>query len=211
MSPRPATGTTDHNNKSEEDTMLTHSYTPNRIDYSILYDWLATRPGQQVTHGDLLDHLSGLGLDGEFQYFRKALNYISRPVTTASLRKRLKVRGLVLSPKRGTYVYDPKASVHHYSTSDVTRVVSRVVNENPGVPFRIANARFNEPSIVVYNRPSDIDTDTDHRPAVAPPVEHPAFPLAEVLADADGTVVLRHEDGTVIVATVTARTVTTVS
>jgi hypothetical protein len=46
-------------------------------------------------------------------------------------------------------------------------------------------------------------------PVVVP--KAPAFPLAEVLADNDGTLVLRHEDGTVIVATVTARTVTTVS
>lgn len=214
MSPRPATGTTDPNNTSEEDTVTkpTRTYTRNRIDYSLLFDWLTAQPGNVVSHDDLHAHLKSLGRGDEFGHYRKALNYLSRPRTSESLRYRHKVKGLVLNTARGRFVYDPKAVVTH-SDSTTTRVLSRVASPDPGVPRRLSGPRSGEPALVVYNRPSDVPVVRVERPAPKPKpvVEHPVFPLAEVLADADGTVVLRHEDGTVIVATVTARTVTTVS
>jgi hypothetical protein len=216
MSPRPATGTTPvtSNNTSEEDTVTSKTkYTPNRIDYSLLFDWLASIPGKYVSHDDLRDYLSSVGLADEFPHYRKALNYLSRPITTASLRQRHRVKGLVLNTSRGKYVYDPKAEVTIYSDSATTRVLSRLVNPDRGVPRRLCGPRSGEPTLIVYNRPSDVPVTrvdwSKPEPVVVP--KAPAFPLAEVLADNDGTLVLRHEDGTVIVATVTARTVTTVS
>ena len=85
MSPRPATGTTPvtSNNTSEEDTVTkpTRTYTRNRIDYSLLFDGLTSQPGQRVTHEDLYVHLKSLGRGDEFPHYRKALNYLSRPVS----------------------------------------------------------------------------------------------------------------------------------
>ena len=211
MSPRPAPGATPvtSNNPSEEDTVTkpTRTYTRNRIDYSLLFDWLTSQPGNVVSHDDLLGYLSSVGRADEFPHYRKALNYLSRPVSTESLRYRHKVRGLVLSTSRGRFVYDPKAVITH-SDSTTTRVLSRVVNPDPGVPRRLFGPRSGEPTLIVYNRPSDVPVVRVERPAPKPVVEPPApaFPLAEVLADNDGTLVLRHEDGTVIVANVTART-----
>lgn len=180
------------------------TYKRNRIDYAILYDWFRLHPGKVLTHDDLRSQLDVHGRQDEFNHYRKALGYTARPVTTGRLREAHGFKGLVLPVGRGQFVYDPDAVIHPSSSRAVTRVVSGRVNTSPGEPVRVAEARSGEPPIVVYNRLSDVPT-----PTVPSPVPEQAtnpHPLAEVWVDHDGTLVLHHEDGSVIVATVTART-----